>query len=234
MKTLIDKVVVITGAGGSIAGPVADAFKQEGARVVLVDQDPVRIQGRANSLGTPAIQGNMLSMEDAERVMHEVKDQMLRLDGLVHLVGNSVTGSVHELSDTDYDEVFNSNVKTLFYAVKAALPYISQNDEGFIAGIASQAAWDGGAAGSSLFSAAKSAAATFLRSLNAELQDSKITVSVVFPMGAVDTLSNRQGLLATGQQISLIHPRVIAQALVMAARSGEGGSVLELPIYPPR
>lgn len=232
MKTLKDKVIVITGAGGSIAGAVEAYFRDQGARVALVDKAIVRIQGRASSTGAMAFESDFSSLEKSQAVLANIKKETGRIDGLIHLVGDIIPGKVTELSEADYQQAFDTNVKTLFHAVKAVLPELLHNDEGFIAGIASQEISGGGLEGSSLFAAAKSAVAAFLRSLDAELKNTKITVSIVFPMGLVDTLANRkQGI---NKNNLLIKPQAIAQAFVSAALSGEGGSLLEIPVYPPR
>ena len=82
-----------------------------------------------------------------------------------------------------------------------------------------------------MFAAAKSAVATFLRSLDAELASTNVGVAIVFPMGTVDTLTNRK---VVGDDKKLIHPRALASALVSAALSGEDASLMELLIHPPR
>lgn len=232
MRTLRDKVIIITGAGGSIAGAVEEAFRREGARLVLVDKDKVRIQGRSSSYGALALENDFATLANAQEVVSTVKEEMGHVDGLVHLVGEVVTGQVADATEEDYEHAFDTNMRTLFNATKAVLPELLRRDEGFIASVASQGAWGGGSAGRSLFAASKSAAATFLRSLDAELRETRVGVAIAFPMGPLDTLTNRQKL--AGQSDTLIHPKAVAKALVGAALSGEEASLLELPINPPR
>jgi len=115
----------------------------------------------------------------------------------------------------------------------ASLPALLKREEGFIGSIASQEAWGGGAAGAGLFAAAKGAVATFLRSLDADLAHTQVGVAIIFPMGPVDTLTNRTRFHDT-DPAHLIHPFAIAQAFVAAATSGVGGRLLEIPVHPPR
>ncbi len=232
MKTLKDKVVVITGAGGNIAGAVEESFRSQGARVVLVDKSMVRIQGRASTYGAFAIESDFSSLQTTKTTFEKIKHETGRIDGLVHLVGDIVHGNLSDVSEDDYNLAFNTNIQTLFFAVKAILPELLTQDEAFIAGIASQEIAGEGQKGSSLFAAAKSAVAAFLRSLDSELEESRINVSIVFPMGPVDTLFNRQH--ATVKASQLISPKAIAKAFVSAALSGEGGSLREIAVYPPR
>lgn len=233
MKTLRNKVVLVTGAGGAIAGSVESAFRKQGARLVLVDRERLRIEGRAANYDISPIEADFGTLERAQAVVAHVEAEMGRIDGLIHLVGEVVTGSLTEAKASDFERAFASNVGTLFNAVTAVLPALRKQDEAFIMGIACQGAWEGAAAGAGLFAAAKSAVATYLRSLDADLRDSPVQVSVVFPLGPVDTLTNRSRFRVAEPE-TLIDPYAIAQAFVAAATLGNGGRFIELPVSRPR
>ncbi|ADI14901.1 SDR family oxidoreductase [Truepera radiovictrix] len=233
MRTLRDKVILITGAGGTVAGAVEAAFRREGAQLVLIDREAVRVTGRAHSFNTPAFEADLSSFGSAQAVVAQAEAQFGRVDGLVHLVGEVVMGRVDEVHEADFERAFATNVQTLFYTVKAVLPALRRREEAFIAGIAAGEAYGERAAGRSLFAAAKGAVASFLRALDAELQGSHVGVGIIFPMGTVDTRTNRARLSEEAAR-HLIHPDALARAFVAAALSGEGGTLLELPVYPPR
>jgi NADP-dependent 3-hydroxy acid dehydrogenase YdfG len=232
MRSLHDKVIVITGAGGAIAGAVAEAFFEAGARPALIDRDEVAMAGRARSYGTLGVVSDLRTPAAARSAFEAIREHHGHVDGLVHLVGAIVDGGVAELCDDAYDEAFDSNVATLVHAVRAVLPELVERGEGFIGGIGSAAAWRGGGAGAALFAAAKSAVATFLRSLDEELAGTGVHVGICFPLALVDTPGNRQ---AVGREhhAALIDPAVIGRAFVTAAASGAGGRLVELPVYPP-
>ncbi|MDZ7801487.1 MAG: SDR family NAD(P)-dependent oxidoreductase [Trueperaceae bacterium] len=233
MKTLKDKAIVITGAGGDIAGAVEEAMAQAGARPILIDRDEIRIRGRAESYATLAIEEDLLSAESAQRAADAAQDRMGRVDGLVHLIGDIVPGRLEDLDDADYDHAFDSNVRTLFHTVRAFLPLLKARPESFVASIGAQQAFQGGSPGATVFAAAKGAAATMLRSLDAELADTSVDVTIITPLGPVDTGSGRTRLPAP-RQGGWISPRALAAAFVSAALAGEGGRLLEVPIHPPR
>jgi NADP-dependent 3-hydroxy acid dehydrogenase YdfG len=233
MDSLRDKVFIITGAGGTIASAVGQSFLNAGARLVLVDADGIRIQGLGNSFASPAIEADLRSAAGAAQMLVAIKEHVGRIDGLIHLVGEVVTGSVAEMDEGDYELTFDTNVRSLFNAVKVVLPELLQSGQGFIGGIASREAWQGGEAGASLFAAAKSAVEAFLRSLDKELAETAIDVAIVFPMGPVDTVTNRRQF-SNSDHARLISPQAIGEALVAAARWKEGGRLLEIPIHPPR
>jgi len=230
MKDLKDKAFIITGAGGTIAGAVEEALRAEGARVVLVDKDKVRIAGRAKTYNSLAFEADFSSLADAQVLVKQIKTELGRIDGLLHLVGEVVTGNVLDASEVDYEHAFNTNMRTLFNAVKAVLPELLNQDDGFVAGIGAHTTSARGKSGSSLFVASKSAVTAFLRSLDAELAATNVNVSVVFPVGVVDTATNRKRY----DDVAFISPQAIASAFVVAAKSGQGGRFLEMPVYPPR
>jgi NADP-dependent 3-hydroxy acid dehydrogenase YdfG len=236
MDTLRDKVIVITGAGGSIAGAVADAFREVGARPALIDRDMVRIQGRAASFGTVAVESDLCSGAEVDRALGAVLERHGHVDGLVHLVGDRAGGPVTAIDEPTFDRVFDTNVRTLFLTTRAILPKLIAQGSGFIGGIASKGAWVGGVAGGSdgaaVFAAAKSAAAAYLHALSDELRGTGVHVSICFPMGAVATERNLQAL-GRDRAAHLIDPRVIGQGFVQAALSGRGGRILEFPVHPP-
>jgi NADP-dependent 3-hydroxy acid dehydrogenase YdfG len=239
MESLRGKVVVITGAGGAIAGAVADAFFEAGAAPALVDRDRLRVQGRANAYRTAAVESSLSTLLEAEAAMAAVVERQGTIHALVHLVGDRVAGPLEALDETAFDAVMGSNVRTLFLATKAALPYLRAHGEGFIGGIASQGAWMGGAAGSgasgsaAVFAAAKSAVGAFLHALDEELAGTDIQVGVCYPMGAVDTDVNRRAL-GRASDARLIDPKRIGEAFVAAALSGIGGRLVAFPVHPPR
>lgn len=236
MKTLKDKAIVITGGGGSIAGAVEEELAVAGARPILVDRDAVRIRARADSYATLAIEENLLSAESAERAIEQAAQRMGRIDGLVHLVGEVVPGRLDTVTDADYDLAFDSNVRTLFHTVRAVLPYLKMRDEAFLAGLGPRQTFQtgaSGATGAALFAAAKGAAATMLRALDAELSGSGVVVTIITPLGTIDTRTSHERLPDPGAD-GWISPQAVARAIVAAALAGEGGRMLELPIYPPR
>ncbi len=233
MKTLNDKAIVITGAGGAVAGAVEEVFAEAGARPILVDRDVIRIRARADSYATRAIEEDLLTAESAERAASAALERMGRIDGLVHLVGEVVPGRLEEVDGSAFDLAFDSNVRTLFHTLRAFLPHLKSREEAFVGAIGTRQAFQGGTAGATLFAAAKGAGATMLRSLDAELAGTSVVVSIVTPLGTVDTRTSREHLPDPGPN-GWISPEAIARAFRAAALAGDGGRLLEVPVYPPR
>lgn len=233
MKTLKDKAIVITGAGSDIAGAVQEALAQSGARPILVDRDVIRIRARAESYGTLAIEEDLLTAESARRTAEAAHARMGRVDGLVHLVGDLVPGRLEDVDESAYETAFDSNVRTLFHALRAFLPLLKRQREAFIASLGAQQAFQGGSPGATLYAAAKGASATLLRSLDAELAGTSVDVTIVTPLAPVDTERGRRVLTGHGED-GWITPQAVGAAFRAAALTGEGGRLLELPLHPPR
>jgi NADP-dependent 3-hydroxy acid dehydrogenase YdfG len=235
MQSLRDKVIVIAGAGGSIAGAVAEAFREAGARPALIDRELVRIQGRAAAYKAVAVESELESTAAAEAAVAAVLAYHGHLHGLIHLVGERAGGPVSAIDEATFDTVFQSNVRTLHVMVRAVLPHLLQQRQGFIAGIASKGAWVGGMAGGAdggaVFAAAKSAVGAYLHALDDELHGSGVHVSICYPMGVVDTEANRRAL-GRDHTFGRIAPQAIGRAFVAAAMPGEGGRMLEVPVHP--
>ncbi|GIW25579.1 SDR family oxidoreductase [Meiothermus sp.] len=233
MQTLQDKVYILTGGGGAIAGAIAQAFARAGARLALADAYETTIAQRAQELGGRAYVTNLTHYPDAELLVRQVKAQMGRVDGLIHTVGGFAFSPVKDTEPSLYDRMFDLNMRTLFYMTRAILPELLGQKDGFIAGISAAAAWHGVGPGVALYAAAKAAVATYLRSLDAELGGTAVRVAIVYPMGAVDTPANRKEM-PDADPMAWVDPAEIGESLVYAASRSPRGRVLELQIFPPR
>ena len=231
MESLNQRVFVVTGGSGAIGRPICRAFAKAGARVAVVDRHADR--ELAQQLGGLALDVDLSSAPAAGAMVTATVQSLGRLDGLIHVVGGFAMGKLHEVDVGLYDRMFDVNVRTLFHALRAVLPTLIAQKSGFICGFASEPAWTGKAPMSSLYGAAKSAVATLLRSLDPELRGTAVDVSILYPMGAVDTPANRKDIPGA-DPATFIDPEEIAQTLVFAASRNPRGRVTELPVFPPR
>ena len=219
-QSLDGKGVVVTGGSGGIGRAVVRAFERAGARVAVVDRAP----------DERVIAADLSTQEGAAEMARAANERLGRVDGLVHVVGGFGMGPVEAAPARDYDRLFDLNVRTLFLAVHALLPSLKAQ-RGFVCGFASEPAWTGAAPGMALYAASKAAVATFLRSLDGEVAKDGVRVSVVYPMGAVDTPQNRAAMPAF-DPAGYIDPDEIAETIVFAASRGPRARLRELPVWP--
>lgn len=228
-----ERVIVITGAGGAIAQPIVRAFAGAGARVLLVDRTEALVHDLAAEIGGLGLAADLSTPAGAAAMVHAALAKWGRVDGLIHTVGAFAMGTVEASDAALYDRMFDLNLRTLFNALHAVVPPLRAQNDGFVAAFSSEPAWSGAAPGSALYGAAKAAVAHLLHSLDAELKGTGVRVTVLYPMGAVDTPANRRDM-PDADPSRFIDPAQIAEALLFASTRSPRGRLLDLPVYPPR
>jgi NADP-dependent 3-hydroxy acid dehydrogenase YdfG len=228
---LRDRVYVVTGGGGAIARPILATFAKAGARMVAADRTLDHAQRGASTVDGLALAVDLSQPEGAADMVRATREKLGRLDGVIHTVGGFAMGKAHEGEPALYDQMFDLNVRTLWHVLRAVVPLFIEQGDGFVAGFASEPAWTGAAPGTALYGAAKAAVAHLLHSLDAEVHKSGVRVSVVYPMGAVDTPANRKDM-PDFDPAGYIDPADLAEALLFAATRSPRGRAVELPIWP--
>ncbi len=225
-----DTVFIVTGGGGALAGSVGRAFRAAGARLVLVDSRSQPLEQRALELDAHPVVADLGRFSEGARVVEETLREMGRLDGLVHTVGSFAMAAATENSEALFEQLVGANLKTTVAMVQACLPVLVPQRRGFIAAISSQVVWEGqGAAGMSLYAAAKAALSMYLRSVAREVRSEGVRVTIVYPLAAIDTPANRAAM-PTAAPNTWVDPEEIAQALLFAARRSDRGVLFELPV----
>ena len=134
---LANKVAVITGAGNGIGEASAVLFAEEGARVLCADVlagDGERTAARIREAGgeAKACQADVTRAADAERMIAKAIERFGRVDILFNVAGTGVRKPVHELEESEWDFVMDTNLKSVFLCCKAALPRFMAQDSGNI------------------------------------------------------------------------------------------------------
>jgi len=186
---LKDKVAVITGGNSGIGFGIAQEFKREGAKGVIVGRNQETLDISINELGSGfiAIKGDVTKLEDLERVFKDTSEKYGKLDILVVNagggVGSGTLGSVVDTSVSDYEKMMDLNLRSVFFTVQKALSYLKDGSSIVLtASIAAQKAFPGMA----VYSAAKAGVRSFARSFSSDLLDRNIRVNVLSP-GTIET-----------------------------------------------
>jgi NADP-dependent 3-hydroxy acid dehydrogenase YdfG len=233
MPPLTDKLYVVTGAGGALAGPIVRALSHAGARLVLIDRSEQHVAERAREHHATPLGADLVTLDGAQSMANTVVGRYGKIDGLVHTVGGFAPGRIVDSDADTYDRMFDLNVRTLFNILRAVAPPMLARGDGFICAISSLPGWTGRAPGTALYGAAKAAATSLMRTLEAEAEGTQVSVCIVYPMGAIDTPTNRKEMPNVDPQ-SFIDPAEIATSILHAATRGPRGRLSELPIHPPR
>jgi len=186
---LKDKVAVVTGGNSGIGFGIAEAFNREGARGVITGRNQANLDSSIAQLGANfiGIAGDVTKLDDLEKTFKETAEQFGKIDVLVVNAGGTVDGaqmgSVADIGEESYDLTMALNLKSIYFTVNKALPYM--NDGASIVLIGSSAAHRA-APGMSVYSAAKAAVISFARGFSLDLLHRKIRVNVLSP-GTIDT-----------------------------------------------
>ncbi|GGL15361.1 SDR family oxidoreductase [Deinococcus radiotolerans] len=223
MANLGSSTIMLTGAGGALATAIAQELDDAGAQMVLV--------GRGESLARaadrfPATEVLDLDLRDPSSIeaLRRVK-----VDTLIHTVGAYDTQDAHKATETDYDAMFDANMRTLFHAVQGVLPHMLKQKDGLIMGVSAGQAASLSGPKAALYTASKSAVASYVLSLHDELKHKGVRGMVLYPMGAIDTPSNRDAGLSWD---SMIDPRGLAKSVAHALTRPDRAHITEIKVYP--
>jgi len=136
---LANKTAIITGGGSGIGQACAWAFYQEGANVVLFGRREDKLKETAQELGSRAmtVSGDMTRSEDLDRLVQETLSKFHRIDILVNNAGLFKGAPLHEISDEQYDEMMNINMRAVFQLTRRVLPVMMEQKGGNIIHISS-------------------------------------------------------------------------------------------------
>ena len=185
MSRLKNKVAVITGGNSGIGFGIAQAFKNEGVKGTIVGRNQETLASAAAQLGDDfiAMNADVTNLADLERMFAETAKKFGKIDVLVANAGAGTTGTVAVTSEADYDKLMDLNLKSVYFTVNKALPFM--NDGGSIILIGSNAAHRAYPS-FGLYGAAKAAVIFLAKAFSNDLLDRKIRANVITP-GTTDT-----------------------------------------------
>jgi NAD(P)-dependent dehydrogenase (short-subunit alcohol dehydrogenase family) len=189
MTRLAGKVALVTGATSGIGRAAALLFAQEGASVVIGGRREAEgealvaeIKGRAGHAVFRST--DVRKRGDADTLVALAISSFGRLDIAFNNAGIEAVGSIVDVTDEDYDRVFDTNVRGVVHSVRAQVP--AMRAAGGVIVLTSSTAGSRGFAGASLYTASKHAVEGLGRALALELAPLRIRVNVVAP-GPTDT-----------------------------------------------
>jgi len=185
MSRLKNKVAVVTGGNSGIGFGIAQAFKTEGIKGAIVGRNQETLASAAAQLGDGiiAINADVTNLADLERVFAATAEKFGKIDVLVANAGAGTTGTVADTSEADYDKLLDLNLKSVYFTVNKALPFM--NDGSSIILIGSNAAHRAYPS-FGLYGAAKAAVIFLAKAFSNDLLDRKIRANVITP-GTTDT-----------------------------------------------
>jgi rhamnulose-1-phosphate aldolase/alcohol dehydrogenase len=205
-KALSGKIALITGSAGGIGKAIAKKFAEEGACVILNDMNQGRLEEAKNEFnaefGRDTFSANVLDVTQADTISHTFNTAALQFGGIDIVVNNaglSLSKSMEEHTEKDWDLVYDVLVKGQFLVTQKGIEIMrKQNTGGDVLNIVSKNALVSGP-NNAAYGSAKAAQLHLSRLNAAELGKDKIRVNVVNPDAVISGSNIWSGGWAEGR-----------------------------------
>jgi NAD(P)-dependent dehydrogenase (short-subunit alcohol dehydrogenase family) len=137
---LRDRVCVLTGSTSGIGLASARFLAEEGAKVVISGRNSERVeQARKEAGAALGVVCDLAEPGAPEELVSEAIAQLGRVDCLVNNVGEAYQASFEELTDLQWEEMWQLNVMSYVRAIRAVLPGMRERGSGVIVNVSSTA-----------------------------------------------------------------------------------------------
>ncbi len=232
-RPLSGQIAVITGAGRGIGAAIARTLAALGATAVLCGRTQSTLDATARAImdaggKTEVIPCDVAVLHQVEYAAARVNSSFGRVDVLVNNAGiGGFTEPLHNLAPEEWDRILNTNLRGVYFAIRAFAPMMIRAYSGHIINISSLAgknALPNGAA----YAASKWGLNGLTYSVAEELRGSNIRVSVVCP-GSVETeLSPHTGK----DPKKMLQPADVAHAVAMLVTQAPQSFISEVLLRP--
>ena len=182
MRRLENKAAIITGAGTGIGKACAVALAREGARVVLIGRrrDPLEAVAREIGRDSCVIPGDVSRKEDIDRILETAIGQLGEINILLNNAGILHIGTLEQITESQWDETFNVNVRGLWLLSRAVLPHFRKAGGGSIINMASVLGING-ARSRAVYAASKGAVILLTKCMAIDHAPDKIRANCICP-----------------------------------------------------
>ncbi|MGN6297149.1 MAG: 3-oxoacyl-[acyl-carrier-protein] reductase [Ginsengibacter sp.] len=191
MKLIENRVAIVTGGSRGIGEAIATKFAENGAHVAFTyvssDEKAKALEEKLLSFGgkAKAYKSNAASFEESEKLVNEVIKDFGTVDILVNNAGISKDNLLLRMSQEQWDEVMQINLKSVFNMTKQVIRPMMKARKGSIINMSSIIGMRGNA-GQSSYAASKAGIIGFTKSIAAELGSRNIRCNAIAP-GFVET-----------------------------------------------
>ncbi|MBB6369429.1 SDR family oxidoreductase [Chryseobacterium shigense] len=195
MQRFTNKTALITGGTNGMGFATARQFINEGGNVIITGRSEETVDKALKGLGNKAsgIISDAGSMKDLMNLQQEVKKYTETIEVLFVNAGYGKFSPIENVDENHFNELFNMLVKGPFFTVQQMLPLMGKGSSViFNTSVATEIAMPN----FSIYSAAKSAVQSFIRTFAAELTERGIRVNGISPGHIKTNIFNNTGLNA--------------------------------------
>ena len=204
-KSIVNKVVVVTGGSRGIGAQIVKTLANENYKVILnynnSKEQAEKIQQELLEQGKEieVIKADVSKKEEAEKLIQFAINKFNKIDILINNAGISQEGLFTDVTEEEWKKIINTNLNSVFYCNQQALKYMIQEQQGCIINISS--IWgETGASCEVAYSTTKAAINGMTKALAKEVGPSNIRVNAIAP-GIIDTDMNKNLTIEERKQI---------------------------------
>ncbi|HET9589840.1 MAG TPA: SDR family oxidoreductase [Anaerolineales bacterium] len=196
-SSIINRVVVITGATGALGIETAHAFAGRGHSLVLLDRNQDRLDALSRDLNLPEerLSASVIDLRDRDAIHAAAEAVSVKFGGahgLIHLVGGWVGGkTIVDSGAEDLESMLGQHVWSTFHLFQAFAPQLAGNGWGRIMIVSSSTVPEAPAT-RGIYTAAKAAQENLVLSIGAELNESGVTANII-QVRAIDVKNEGTG-----------------------------------------
>ena len=186
MKLLEGKTALVTGASKGIGRKIAEKFAEQGANVAFTYLSSVEkgqaLESELQAYGTKikGYRSDASKFEEAEKLISDIVGEFGTVDIVVNNAGITKDGLLLRMTEEQWDDVIDINLKSVFNVTKAASKIMMKNRKGVFINMSSVVGVQGNA-GQSNYAASKAGIIGFSKSVAKELGSRNIRTNIIAP-----------------------------------------------------
>jgi NAD(P)-dependent dehydrogenase (short-subunit alcohol dehydrogenase family) len=227
-ERLKGKIAIVTGAGSGIGRACAIALAQEGASTALVGRRKERIEKVAREIGDRAftISADVSQTSEIRRLLKETLNRFGGLNILVNNAGLLHVGTAEQITEEQWDDTFNLNVRSVWWLSRASLPHMRASGGGSIINLASVLGVVG-ARNRAAYASSKGAVVQLTKCMAIDHGHEKIRVNAICP-SFVETELTARLVGQSSDAASFLRERTVAHPI---GRLGRPEDIASLAVY---
>ena len=185
MKDLTNQVVVITGASRGIGAAIARAFAPHKCRLVLCGRDRSALGAVAKSTGRSAddlitVASDIRTRDGVKKIVEAAYERFGRVDVFINNAGVGWMKPLMETSEEEYDIMYDTNLKAVYFSFKELIPRMKDQGGGHIMNVSSMAGKQG-VTGIAVYSSSKAALNALCEAVGGEVRADNIKITILAP-----------------------------------------------------